>query len=150
LDAAFTQKAAYLIYEDQEAEGPDLLGRQVECTKAPLGMKVFLNLAFRGEDGLGRYVAEQYDKTIRFWELIGARSGFECLCRPESNILCFRYGRDPALQVRLRERLMAEGRFQLSSTEVNGERWLRMTVMAPATSERTIEELLDAIEAAAA
>jgi L-2,4-diaminobutyrate decarboxylase len=95
-------------------------------------------------------VAEQYDKTVRFWELIGAREGFECLARPESNILCFRYGRDPELQVRLRGQLLAEKRFHLSSTEVNGERWLRMTVTAPATSEDTIEGLMDAIEAAAA
>jgi L-2,4-diaminobutyrate decarboxylase len=146
LDAAFQQQAAYLIYEDAKTAGPDLLGRQVECTKAPLGLKVFLNLAFRGERGLGEYVAGQYEKTLRFWEIVSARSRFECLCRPESNILCFRYGRDDDLQVELRERLLAEGRFHLSSTEVNGTRWLRMSVMAPATDERTIEALLDSIE----
>ena len=73
--------------------------------------------------------------SLRFWELVEARPGFECLSRPESNILCFRYGRDPELQVRLREQLLREQRFHLSSTEVNGERWLRMTVTAPATSE---------------
>jgi L-2,4-diaminobutyrate decarboxylase len=149
LDAAFRQSASYLFYEDADSGGPDLLGRQVECTKAPLGLKVFMNLAWRGERGLGEYVAAQYDKTLRFWELISAREGFECLCRPESNILCFRYGRDAALQVDLRERLLAEGRFHLSSTEVSGERWLRMSVMAPATGEETIAELLDSIEALA-
>jgi L-2,4-diaminobutyrate decarboxylase len=117
-----------------------------ECTKAPLGLKIFLNLAWRGERGLGEYVGGQYDKTLRFWELIEARDGFECLCRPESNILCFRYGRDAELQVNLRERLLEEGSFHLSSTEVNGERWLRMSVMAPATTEATIAGLLDAIE----
>src|ERR687892_1610771 len=146
LDAAFQQQASYLIYEDATTTGPDLLGRQVECTKAQLGLKVFLNLAFRGERGLGEYVAEQYEKTLGFWETISSRPGFECLCRPESNILCFRYGSDADLQVALRERLLAEGRFHLSSTEVNGTRWLRMSVMAPATGERTIEELLDSIE----
>ena len=67
LDAAFRQSAAYLIYEDDDADGPDLLGRQVECTKAPLGMKIFMNLAFRGEEGIAGYVAEQYNKTTRFW-----------------------------------------------------------------------------------
>jgi L-2,4-diaminobutyrate decarboxylase len=150
LDAAFQQSASYLIYEDADAAGPDLLGRQVECTKAPLGLKVFMNLAWRGERGLGEYVATRYDRTLRFWELISARDGFECLCRPESNILCFRYGDDDALQVELRERLLAEGRFHLSSTEVSGVRWLRMSVMAPATSEETIAELLEAIERLAA
>jgi L-2,4-diaminobutyrate decarboxylase len=146
LEAAFRQKAAYLIYEGSEAESTSLLERQVECTKAAIGMRVFLNLAFRGEDGIGRYVAEQYEKTARFHRLIEARPGFESLCAPESNILCFRYGDDSDEQVRLRERLLAEKLFHLSSTTVNGERWLRMTVTAPATTEDTIERLLDAIE----
>jgi len=150
LGAAFRQQASYLIYEEEHEAGPTLLGRQVECTKAALGLKVVMNLAFRGERGIGEYVAEQYDKTLRFWELISARDGFECLCRPEANILCFRYGNDPALQLAVRERLVADGRFQLSSAEIHGERWLRMTVMAPATDERTVRELLDAIESVAA
>jgi L-2,4-diaminobutyrate decarboxylase len=149
LEAAFKQKAAYLIYEEPGEIASSLLERQVECTKAALGARIFMNLAFRGPDGIGRYVAEQYDKTLRFWELIEAREGFECLSRPESNILCFRYGRDGQLQVRLREQLLRERRFHLSSTEVNRERWLRMSVMAPATTEETVEELLDAIEEAA-
>jgi L-2,4-diaminobutyrate decarboxylase len=149
LEAAFKQKAAYLIYEEPGETSSSLLERQVECTKAALGARIFMNLAFRGPDGIGRYVAEQYDKTLRFWELIEAREGFECLSRPESNILCFRYGHDGELQVRLREQLLRERRFHLSSTEVNGERWLRMSVMAPATTEATVEELLDAIEEAA-
>jgi L-2,4-diaminobutyrate decarboxylase len=148
LEAAFQQEAAYLFYDDggQGGLGPDLLNRQFECTKAPLGLKIFLNLAWRGERGLGEYVGDQYDKTARFFELIDAREGFECLARPESNILCFRYGRDSARQIELRERLLAAGRFHLSSTEVDGERWLRMAVMAPATDEATIEALLDEIE----
>ncbi|MFL6019730.1 MAG: pyridoxal phosphate-dependent decarboxylase family protein [Gaiellaceae bacterium] len=150
LEAAFRQKAAYLIYEDVDESSSSLLERQVECTKAALGMRIFMNLAFRGEAGIGRYVAEQYDKTARFFELIDARPGFECLTRPESNILCFRFGRDSELQLRLRERLLRDRRFHLSSTEVNGERWLRMTVTAPSTSEETIQELLDAIEELAA
>lgn len=149
LEAAFKQKAAYLIYEEPGETASSLLERQVECTKAALGARIFMNLAFRGPDGLGRYVADQYEKTLRFWELIEAREGFECLSRPESNILCFRYGRDGQLQVRLREHLLRERRFHLSSTEVNGERWLRMSVMAPATTDETVEELLDAIEEAA-
>jgi L-2,4-diaminobutyrate decarboxylase len=110
-------------------------------------MRIFMNLAFRGEDGIGAYVADQYEKTARFHELIEARPGFRSLRAPESNILCFRYGDDPDEQVRIRERLLAERRFHLSSTTVNGERWLRMTVNAPATTEETIESLLDAISA---
>jgi glutamate/tyrosine decarboxylase-like PLP-dependent enzyme len=147
LPAAFHQKASYLFYGEDEA-ATDLLGRAVECTKSTLGLKLFLNLAWRGEAGLGEYVAGQYEKTLRFHELIRRRPGFECPYRPESNILCFRRGRDPERQLAIRERLMSEGDFHLSSAEIGGERFLRISVMAPATGDETIERLLDAVEEA--
>jgi L-2,4-diaminobutyrate decarboxylase len=148
LAGAFHQKASYLFYDEETGAGVDLLERAVECTKATLGLKLFLNLAWRGEHGLGEYVAERYERTLRFYELIRSRPGFDCPYRPESNILCFRFGHDSERQVAIRERLLAGGDFHLSSTEIAGERYLRITVMAPATDDGTIERLLDAVEEA--
>ncbi|WP_433381731.1 pyridoxal phosphate-dependent decarboxylase family protein [Streptosporangium sp. CA-115845] len=140
LDAAFQQRASYLFYGEQ---GFDLIGRTVECSKAELGLKIFLNLAWRGERGLGEHVARRYATAHRFWELARERPGFECPYEPESNIVCFRYGTaDP---VDVRERLMADGAFQLTSAEIGGVRHLRVTVMAPATDDKTLEALLDRI-----
>jgi L-2,4-diaminobutyrate decarboxylase len=148
LAGAFHQKASYLFYDEHDSAGIDLIERSVECTKAGLGLKLFLNLAWRGEQGLGEYVADCYDKTLRFHELIRGRPGFECPYRPESNILCFRLGQDPDRQVAIRDRLIAAGEFHLSSTEIAGERYLRIVPTAPATSDETIEHLLDAVEEA--
>lgn len=141
LDAAFRQRASYLFYGDQ---GFDLIGRTVECSKAELGLKIFLNLAWRGERGLGEHVARQYATAHRFWELARQRPGFTCPYEPESNIVCFRYGTGD--QVELRERLMADGAFQLTSAEIDGVRHLRIAVMAPATDDKTLEALLDRID----
>jgi L-2,4-diaminobutyrate decarboxylase len=147
LDDAFHQEASYLFY-DTEREGIDQMARAVECTKGALGVKLFMNLAWRGERGLGDYVALTYDRTRGFAGQIAARPGFEVPYEPESNILCFRYGRDGDRQVAIRERLIAEGDFHLSSTVVSGERYLRIVVTAPATDEAAIERMLDAIERA--
>ncbi|GIH89493.1 pyridoxal phosphate-dependent decarboxylase family protein [Planobispora siamensis] len=140
LDAAFRQRASYLFYGDQ---GFDLIGRTVECSKAELGLKVFLNLAWRGERGLGDYVARQYAAAHRLWELGRERPGFAFPYEPESNIVCFRYGTGD--QVEIRERLMDDGAFHLTSAEIGGVRHLRATVMAPATDDKTLEALLDRI-----
>ncbi|MEV4745047.1 pyridoxal-dependent decarboxylase [Streptosporangium sp. NPDC049248] len=140
LDAAFQQRASYLFYGEQ---GFDLIGRTVECSKAELGLKIFLNLAWRGERGLGEHVARRYATAHRFWELARERPGFECPYEPESNIVCFRYGTGDPVDVR--ERLMADGAFQLTSAEIGGARHLRVTVMAPATDDKTLEALLDRI-----
>ncbi|MFI6596470.1 pyridoxal phosphate-dependent decarboxylase family protein [Nonomuraea sp. NPDC050536] len=141
IDAAFQQDASYLFYGDQ---GFDLIGRTVECTKAELGLKIFMNLAWRGEHGLGEHVATRYATAHRFWQLARQRPGFELPYEPESNIVCFRYGQ--ADQAALRERMMADGTFHLTSTEFNGVRHLRVTVMSPNTDDDTLVALLDEIE----
>jgi L-2,4-diaminobutyrate decarboxylase len=148
LPGAFQQEASYLFYEVDAS--PDIIDRAIECTKAPLGVKLFLNLAWRGEAGLGDYVADTYDRAQRFQDVIAARSGFEVPYRPESNILCFRYGTDSQAQLEIRERLIESGEFHLSSVELGGNRYLRIVVMSPSTDEAAIERLLDAIERVAA
>lgn len=142
LDAAFQQDASYLFYGDQ---GFDLIGRTVECTKAELGLKIFMNLAWRGERGLGDYVAARYRTAHRFWQLGKDRAGFSFPYEPQSNIVCFTYG--DADQAAVREELMRDGAFHLTSTELDGVRHLRVTVMAPATTDAHLEALLDTIEA---
>jgi L-2,4-diaminobutyrate decarboxylase len=144
LPAAFQQHASYLDFDN--AQGVDAIDRQVECTKSELGLKLFLNLAFHGERGLAAYVEEQYAKTLAFWELLSQRPGFEVPYRPESNILCFRFGPPGAAQTAIREALIERGDFHLSSAEIAGERFLRVSVMSPATDETTFVRLLDAIE----
>ncbi len=121
-ERAFHQEASYLFYGGQ-SEGVDLIARTVECTKAPLGLKLFLNLAWRGEQGLGEYVESRYALTREIYDLIRQRAGFECPFEPQSNILCFRYGDDDDRQVAIREHLLREGRFHLSSAVVGGRRY---------------------------
>ncbi|SDQ85104.1 pyridoxal phosphate-dependent decarboxylase family protein [Thermostaphylospora chromogena] len=142
LDRAFQQEASYLFYGERSF---DLIGRTVECTKAQLGLKIFLNLAWRGERGMGEYVAARYATAHRLWELARERPGFTCPYEPQSNIVCFRYGSREVDQAALRKRLMDDGTFYLTSTEVDGVRHLRATVIAPATDDKAIEALLDAI-----
>jgi L-2,4-diaminobutyrate decarboxylase len=145
LDRAFRQDASYIFY-GEEGPGVDFIRHTVECTKTSLGLKIFMNLAWRGEKGVAGYIENQYDLTRRLYDCIRGRRGFECPHVPESNILCFRFEGDNDFQVKLRERLLEEGRFYITSTEIHGKRFLRLTVMSPETTEATIEELLDAIE----
>lgn len=145
LPRAFQQHAAYLDFDN--AGGLDVLDRQVECTKAELGLKVFLTLAFAGERGIAEYVEAQYAKTLRLWEMVRERPGFDAPYRPESNILCFRFGPAGPEQEAIRQRLLTGGDFHVVSADVAGGRHLRVCVMAPATTEETFERLLDAVEA---
>src|SRR3712207_8528712 len=59
--------------------------------------------------------------------------------RPQSNILCFRYGSGD--QAAIREALLARGDFHLSVADVDGVRHLRVSVMSPATDAQTFARL---------
>jgi L-2,4-diaminobutyrate decarboxylase len=142
LPAAFRQQGDYL-FDGRDSVGFDLVDRALETTKSTLGLKLFLSLAWAGERGLGHYVASRYELTRRFHEALAQAPGITCPYVPESNILCFRvHGHD---QLELRDQILAEGRLHISSTTIAGERYLRLVVTAPATSEVTIEELLDTL-----
>ncbi|WP_161227267.1 pyridoxal-dependent decarboxylase [Streptomyces sp. SID8352] len=152
LHHALRQSADYLFFNDART-GPDLMHCTVEGSKAELGLKIFLNLAWRGEQGLAAYVHGRHQAARTLWRMVSARNTFEALSEPESNLVCFRYadGNDPHSEVRhiaIRDRLMGQGTFHLASSLVRNRRWWRATVMSPASDQAIFTQLLDTLEIA--
>lgn len=148
LDTLFKQDASYLYLPENEEVDPGQF--TFETSKAPLGLKVLLTLAYRGEAGLRSYIERQYGLATRLWELIQERPDFTAPYQPDSNILCFRYEPWADRQQELRSRLIQDGRFFLSSFQLNGSPYLRAALMSPTTDERTLNDLLDVIVEVAA
>jgi L-2,4-diaminobutyrate decarboxylase len=144
LDHAFQQEASYLFH-DKEQPGFDFIHRTVECTKAGLGLRLFMVLGAMGAHGLEDYVDRQYELAHAAWKHIRQQSGFEVATEPEANILCFRCQGSDGLQLQIRDRLVAEGEFYLSTAMVNGQRYLRLALMNPDTGLSTVDALLHAI-----
>jgi L-2,4-diaminobutyrate decarboxylase len=149
LDNAFHQEASYLFH-DKEQPGVDFIHRTVECTKAGLGLRFYAVLGALGEAGLARYVERQYSMTHRAWERMRTVPGLECPAEPQSNILCFRAAGDDALQISIRDALIKEGSFYLSTAEVGGRRYLRISVMNPLTEDQDIDRLISRVRELAA
>ncbi|MBK8597826.1 MAG: diaminobutyrate decarboxylase [Holophagales bacterium] len=145
LGRAFRQDAVY-VTEGHRETGVDFIEQQFECTKTPLGLKLLLTLAFVGEAGMAANIEAVFGLAGRVHDQISRREGFETLCPPESNILCFRYAGDDAIQSRIRQELMRRGDFLVTQADVAGRRWLRLTLMNPLTDEATIDRLLETIE----
>lgn len=87
------------------------------------------------------------DLTRQAFELIQAQPDFECALPPEANILCFRPLGSAVDPLQLRDALIREGEFHLSTTLFAGQRWLRIVVMSPASSLATIEALIERLRA---
>lgn len=145
LAAAFQQEASYLG-NPGFGHGTDLFPRAVECTKVPLGLKLFLNLAVYGEQALAKRLETVYDRAREFAEIIEQDPRTTLLHQPESNILCFRFGGEQVEQRDLRQRLINDGQFYITATSFAGQDWLRLTVMNPATQACHLRALLDRLE----
>lgn len=144
IDGVFEQEASYLFHE-KEQPGFDFIHRTVECTKAGLGLKLFLVLAALGERGLAQYIERQIALTREAFDYVSRLPGFQCAVEPQSNILCFRVEGSDRLQLDIRDTLIAEGSFYLSTTVFNGKRYLRLSIMNPDTSLDTIKKLVQRI-----
>lgn len=144
-DRTFAEEASYLFY-GHGSGGPDLIHRTIECTKSELGLKLLFAIAAEGESGLASYWDGRCAAAARFTAIARRTAGFDAPFDPESNIVCFRWREgDDGEQVRIREALLQEGRFHISSAEVNGRRYLRLSVMNPATTDDTFRALLETI-----
>jgi L-2,4-diaminobutyrate decarboxylase len=144
-ERTFSEEASYLFY-GHGGGGPDLIHRTIECTKSELGLKLLFAIAAEGESGLAAYWEGRCTAAARFTAIARQTPGFDAPFDPESNIVCFRWrAGDDGEQVRIREVLLQQGRFHISSTEVNGRRYLRLSVMNPDTSDETFRGLLEAI-----
>jgi L-2,4-diaminobutyrate decarboxylase len=144
LDAAFQQEASYLFH-DKEQPGFDFIHRTVECTKAGLGLRLYMVLAALGERGLAEYIERQFELAVDVYNYIGELPDFECAVEPQSNILCFRLNGSDDLQLAIRARLIAQGDFYVSTTAFNGRRYIRLVLMNPDTTLAEVKRLIEAI-----
>ena len=144
LDHAFEQEASYLFH-DKEQPGFDFIHRTVECTKAALGLRLFLVLGALGERGIAEYIEDRFELTRDAFAYIRRLPEFTCAVKPQANILCFRLEGSDNLQLTIRDRLNAAGRFYISTTAFNGLRYLRLAIMNPDTDMDVIKLLIGEI-----
>ena len=145
LDNAFQQEASYLFH-DKERPGFDFIHRTVECTKAGLGLKFFAVLAALGEQGLADYIDGRFRLALEAYEYIQSHAEFECPAVPQCNIVCFRIRGSDQLQLSIRDKLISQGDFYLSTTELGGKRFLRLVFMNPETGMNHIKALIKQIQ----
>ncbi len=149
LNRIFSQKASYLLPEQQQIPWQDIARSTIECTKKMMGLKIMMLLKTVGEGIFSEYVTRVYDLTSDFAAVLKGETDFKLAVEPQANIVCFRHqpGQVPASQwgkynAQLRRQLVAHGRFYIVQTTIAGEIYLRLTLMNPFTNLSDLQELL--------
>ncbi len=150
--ASFSQKASYLFEKESKEEWYDMAHRTMECTKAMLGLKLYVPLMVYGTDLFADFVTHTYDLTKQFAAVIERAADFELAAPPQSNIICFRHTRPGVtdlddLQKRIRQGILKEERFYIVQTALKSGFYLRCTIINPLTTLEDLTDLLDAIRA---
>jgi L-2,4-diaminobutyrate decarboxylase len=151
----FIQRAQYLWDAEQSPEWYHSGKRTFECTKLMLSIKVYATLRSYGPAIFGENVDRLYDQAQLFAQIIDLAPDFELAVSPEANIVNFRYTGIPREEWdikngQIRQRLVENGSFYIVQTVINGERWLRATVMNPFTKRQHFKKLLASIRSLAA
>jgi L-2,4-diaminobutyrate decarboxylase len=146
LAAAFTQKAPYLFHgaDGAEALSPDLGTRSFQCSRRADVLKVWVALQRLGADGIGVLYDHLCGVTRSLYEMMKERADvFEMVHEPESNILCWRMRgvSDEGLR-EIRERYNRSGVGWITTTVLEGQRVLRVTVMNPRTNLEGLAKLV--------
>jgi L-2,4-diaminobutyrate decarboxylase len=142
--AAFAQEASYLFQgESSDDEAYNVSYRTLECTKRMMGLKLWAAFSLYGATGLGALVEQVFATARQLAAKLAAAPDFELLMLPQTNIVCFRHGRTG--QAELRQKIVESGAFHLTQVNLEGNVWLRTTVMNPFTTEHDLDALLECI-----
>jgi L-2,4-diaminobutyrate decarboxylase len=150
----FAQKASYLFQKSQKNVWYNSAIRTIECTKSALGIIAYTALKYYGSGYYREYIDSRYDLAVSFSAILRSLNVFQLAVEPESNIVCFRYAPDgqnkPSLNrlnSEIRSRIIKEGSFYIVQTELEGNLWLRITIINPITSADDLRNLLKRIMA---
>ncbi len=148
----FSQKAQYLWEKADDQEWYNSGKRTFECTKLMMSMKFYAIVNAYGFEIFDQNVTYLYDLAREIADLIKNRKNFELVIEPNANILCFRYISNSnetnlnELNSKIRKKLIEDGDFYIVRTTLNGNVYLRTTLMNPKTSKNHFIKLLDEIE----
>ena len=147
----FSQKAQYLWENEQDKEWYNYAKRTLECTKLMMSVRFYSIIQAYGSEIFDDYVTRQYDLAKEFSELIKINPNFELATEPMANIVCFRYRKNKEpdlnkLNSQIRKTSLENGDYYIVQTELDGETYLRVTLMNAFTGIEHLQALLKEVE----
>jgi glutamate/tyrosine decarboxylase-like PLP-dependent enzyme len=155
LTSAFRIMPEYLKDVQPGEEEVNFADRGEQLTRYSRAVKVWLSVNYFGTAAIAQAIQEAMDRARLLEELVRSSADFEILSPAQFGIVCFRAvpsGYAPqdldALNDRINARVVAEGRFLISSTRLRDAFSLRMCTVGFRTTMDDIRALFAAVERA--
>ena len=156
LTSAFRIMPEYLTDVQPGEEEINFADRGEQLTRYSRALKVWLSVCYFGTEAIAVAIDDAMNRARLLEELVRASDDFEILSAAQFGIVCFRArpkaltGAEDldALNARINARVVAEGRFLISSTRLRDSFSLRMCTLGFRTTADDIRQLFASIERA--
>ena len=139
---------------DEEVNFADM-GEQL--TRYSRALKIWMSVKYFGTDIISQAIQDAMDRARLLESLVNSSGRYESLCPAQFGIFCFRARPDSIaeskldeLNERINNRVVAEGRYLISSTRLRGKFSLRICTLGFRTTDDDIRGLFAAIDGALA
>jgi len=149
LTAAFGIKPSYLTDElDQSNERYQYYVHGFEQSRRFRSLKVWMSFKRYGARQIGDWIDNNVQQARHFHALAQAHPDFEPASDPPMSAICIRF-KDPALtdlqskklHAEVAQRIEQSGSFWISTTELKGKTWFRISPVNFRTREKHMEDL---------
>jgi aromatic-L-amino-acid decarboxylase len=155
LTAAFRIWPEYLKDVEPGEEEVTFADRGLQLTRYSRAMKIWMSVKYFGTAAIAAEIQAAMDRARLLESLIAQSPDFELLCSAQFGIVCFRAhprGVPEAhlddLNERVNARVVAGGKFLISSTRLGGKFSLRMCTLGFRTNDEDIVALFETVAAA--
>ena len=144
-----TQVAHYLFHNDRASE--DLGHYSLQCARRNDALKLWIEWRVRGDEGWAKLVDRNMDYADHLETLINEHPSLEMLSSRMWTNVCFRYRSDDghldldAVNTEIRNRLIAEGSFMVSRSNVGGNIVLRMVFANPNITQASLDRFIERV-----
>lgn len=132
---------------------PNQVNKSLQTTRRFDALKLWLTLRIMGADAIGAMLDEVIALAEQFGAEIAATDDFELAAPPQLSTLVFRYRPDGGLKVSqdaIRKAIFASGEAVVAGTVVEGEQYLKFTLLNPDTTAADLRGIFELIRRTAA
>ena len=155
LSDAFRILPEYLKDVEVGEEEVNFADRGEQLTRYSRALKIWMSVNYFGTHAIAKEVDAAFDRAKLLESLVESSEHFETLCPAQFGIYCFRAkpgavdsSELDGLNERINSRVVAEGRFLISSTRLRGNFSLRMCTLGFRTTDDDIRELFASVQRA--
>jgi aromatic-L-amino-acid decarboxylase len=152
--ASFGLKPAYLTDEfDRAHERYQYYVHSFEQSRRFRGLKVWMSFKRYGANQIGEWVDNNVRQAKHLYSLVANHPDFEAASEPPLSAICIRYRAAGLDAVQLKDlhgevarRIEESGKFWISTTELKGKTWFRMSPLNFRTRTEHMDQLLTLLE----